>query len=82
MTPEAQSRVGCEAGAFERAGRRSARLKGRVQELRLFAFGRVAVRVNDEILIAVVRGLDRHTGVDADESAGRHVHPLWRLAHV
>ena len=48
----------------------------------MFAFWRVAVRVNDQVVVAVVRGLERHTGVDADEPTGGHVNPLWRLAHV
>src|SRR5689334_22081975 len=64
-----------------RAGR-SAPLKGRGQELRVLALRRVAVRVDDQVLVAVVRGLERHTGVDADEPTCRHVNPLWRLADV
>ena len=48
----------------------------------MLAFWRVAVCVNEQIVVAVVRGLERHTGVDADEPTGRHVDPLWRLADV
>ena len=61
---------------------RSAPLKDGGQELRVLALRRVSVRVDDQILVAVVRGLERHTGVDADEPTGRHVDPLRRLADV
>jgi hypothetical protein len=48
----------------------------------VFALRRVAVGVDEEVHVAVVRGLKRHTGVDADEPADRHVDPLRRLSYV
>jgi len=48
----------------------------------VFVFWRVAICVNEQVLVAVVRGLKRHTGVDAYEPTGRHVDSLWRLTDV
>ncbi len=48
----------------------------------MFIFRRVAVRVDEQIVAAVVRRLERSAWVNADESTGWNVDPLRRLADV
>lgn len=42
----------------------------------------VAIGVNEQILVAVVRGLERRARVDPDQPSGRNLDPLGRLTDV
>jgi hypothetical protein len=48
----------------------------------VLTFRRGAVGIEDEVLIAVVRSLERRSGLDVDEAARGHVLPLRRVTEV
>jgi hypothetical protein len=48
----------------------------------VLALGRVAVGVDEQIVVAVVHALERRTRVDANQPASGHVLTLRRLAKV
>src|SRR5205807_7959334 len=54
-------------------------LDGGVEDLGAFVLGRAAVGVEDELLVAVIHGLQRCARRDVNEPAGRHVLALGRV---
>src|SRR6266566_2724177 len=58
------------------------RLERRVEDLGLLALGRGAVGIDKEVLVAVVRRLERCARLDVDEAARGHVLALGRVAEV
>ena len=81
-----------EAGLRRRSPRGAARCERRpgsspasdngVDDLGPFGLGGCAVDVDEEVDVAVVRGLELGPGLDVDDPADRHVDSLGRLAEV
>src|ERR671919_544304 len=57
-------------------------LHRRIEGLGVLALRWSSVREDEQVLVAVVRRLQRCAGLDVDEPAGGHVVSLRRLAHV
>ena len=58
------------------------RLRGRVEELGVLVLGRVSVGVEDELVGAVVRGLQGSAGIDVNQRSCGNVLTFRRVADV
>jgi hypothetical protein len=60
----------------------SARLHSRLESLGVLDLGRVAIGVDEQIIGAMVDGLERRAWFDMDQPTGRHVVSLRRFTEV
>src|SRR3954471_19873285 len=60
----------------------SARLDGRIEQFRVLVLRRIAVRVDDEVIVAVVCGLQGSPGLHVEEVSHAHVVPRRRITEV